>query len=450
MTDTAQLDAFKDLLARKIGLRVPADAHDRFVGMLHEHAACRGYATLAEYRHFLLDDDAAAEWEAFARMFSSAETFFFRDHGQFDLLRLRLLPELIARHRRDKTLRLWSAGCASGEEAYSLAMLVDFLLPERGDWNLLILGTDIDSKAIAKARRGRYGQWSFRMVPKALRQRYFHPEGQEWVLDERIRRMATFRVSNLVGERFPALGSELHDMDLILCRNVFIYFDPAAVSAVAAKLAATLTEGGYLLTAHTELNCHPVRELESELFAEGLVYRKQSLPAAYAAPPPAAAKIAPLPPPLIPGAETREKPIQARSPAVEHYASARERADRGEYDRAETMCREALTEDPLLAGPYFLLAQLAQLKEDFEQAKEYLNKAIYLDRGCVAAYLELAALHERAGDAPRAQALRHAALEIVRTLPSDRQIEEYERTAGELAQWLAQGEALPNPRGNIG
>ncbi|MBI5626943.1 MAG: protein-glutamate O-methyltransferase CheR, partial [Nitrosomonadales bacterium] len=273
MNDTVRFD---ELAAQRIGLRIPDDARGRFIGILREHAKRRGYSALEDYRDFLAGKQAAEEWEELARTFTSGETFFFRDHGQFDLMRLRLLPELIEQHRSDKTLRLWSAGCASGEEAYSLAMLVDMLLPERGDWNILILGTDIDPAAVAKSQRGRYGRWSFRMVPPEIQQRYFHLEDNGWILDERIRRMVTFRVSNLVGEPFPDSASELHDMDMILCRNVFIYFDPAAVSAVAAKFAATLREGGYLLTAHTELIGHPVRELESRLFAEGVVYQRRT------------------------------------------------------------------------------------------------------------------------------------------------------------------------------
>ena len=158
-------------------------------------------------------------------LLTNGETYFFRDHGQFDLLRLRLLPELIERRRDAKTLRLWSAGCSSGEEAYSLAMLLDMLLPKRDGWNILILGSDIDEAALAKARRGHYGQWSFRMAPPALKQRYFQRKGDEWMLDERIRSMVTFRTSNLIGETFPS--AELRDMDLILCRNVFIYFGAA-------------------------------------------------------------------------------------------------------------------------------------------------------------------------------------------------------------------------------
>jgi chemotaxis protein methyltransferase CheR len=457
MIRTTLHEELKELLARKIGLRLPASAHERFVGMLDEHSARGRHASLEEYRTFLSGQPADEEWEAFARVFSSGETFFFRDHGQFDLLRLHLLPELIARHRDDKILRLWSAGCASGEEAYSLAMLVDMLLPDRHDWNILILGTDIDSRAIARARSGRYGRWSFRMVPAALQQRYFHLEDKEWVMDERIRQMTSFRVSNLVGDVFPGFDSGLYDMDLILCRNVFIYFDAAAISSVAAKLAATLTEGGYLLTAHTELIGHPVPGLESRLLAEGMVHQRSArLPAPMPVSPiatDAATPIVPhLPSPVISRDQTRieETHHQPRTqlPAAVLCTSAREHADRGEYELAAQMCRKALTADPLLAPPYFLLAQLAQLKGDAEQAKEYLNKAIYIDHRCVAAYLELAALHERDSDMPRALALRQAALEIVRGMPSDEPIEEYERTAGELAQWLAQWPPSANNNGN--
>ena len=500
MNDTDLLDELEQLAARRIGLRIPDDAHDRFAGMLHERAAHLGYASLGDYRTFLAGRQATGEWEEFARAFTTGETFFFRDHGQFDLLRLRLLPELIARHRQDKTLRLWSAGCASGEEAYSLAMLVDMLLPGGCGWNILILGTDIDSVAIAKARRARYGKWSFRMIPPELQQRYFHLEHDEYVLDERIRRMVTFRISNLVGEPFPDpapkpdSGSELHGMDLILCRNVFIYFTSAAVFAVAAKLAAALREGGYLLTAHTELIGHPVQELESRLFAEGVVYQRR---VKESAPAPAIRRVQvrepsvlspqawekvraqaekePIPPsqpnpamgipagfPLLRSDHGETSAGKGHAPSLARSAGdarnipppplagegwgegalllkeARAHADRAEYDQAEQMCHKILAAAPLVAAPYFLLAQLAQLKGNFELAKEYLNKAIYLDPRFVAAYLELAALCERADDMPRAQTLRRSALDIVRTMPDDAVIEQYETTAGDLKQWLAQ------------
>lgn len=367
---------------------------------------------------------------------ASGETYFFRDRGQSDLLRLRLLPELIGRRRDAKSLRLWSAGCASGEEAYSLAMLVDMVLPQRDSWEVLIVGSDIDQAALAKARRGRYGQWSFRTTPPELQRRYFRQAGDEWELDERIRRMVSFRAGDLIGEPFPDEG--LRDMDLILCRNVFIYFDAAAVAAVANKLAATLSEGGYLMTGHTELMGYRVGDLQSRLFVDGVVYRRLAREARPVVATPLPAHGAPPPAPVPRAARVPQVPPTAAPKMEDLLATARSLADRGDYNHAEQTCRQALTVAPLAPEPYFLLAQLAQLKGEFERAGELLDKTLYLDPDCVAAHLELAALCERTERLPRALALRRAALDIVRALPADAMVEPYETTAAEMAQCLAQ------------
>lgn len=360
----------------------------------------------------------------------SGETYFFRDHGQFDLLRLKLLPELIDRHSKAKSLRLWSAGCSSGEEAYSLAMLVDMLLPERGGWKILIIGSDIDPAALAKARQGCYGQWSFRMVPPAIQARYFRRTGNEWTLDESIRRMVTFRSVDLIDEPFP--GGELRNMDLILCRNVFIYLKANAVTAVSDKLAGTLGEGGYLMTGHAELTGLRLRNMQSRLFAESIVYQRV---ATMPAEPPPVIRIL-RPPAMMQCAPSKPPPAKPNVDAL--LETARKFADRGEYDQAEQACHRVLAAAPLAAMPHLLLAQLAQLKGNFERAVVLLEKTLYLDPGCVAATLELAALFERARNLPRARALKHAALDTIRALPHDATIEPYEMTAGEMARRLAQ------------
>jgi chemotaxis protein methyltransferase CheR len=366
----------------------------------------------------------------------NGETYFFRDLGQFDLLRLHILPELVKRRSGEKHLRLWSAGCASGEEAYSLAILVDMLLPERSGWDIHILGSDIDQTALAKARRGRYGAWSFRMSPPAMQQRYFRRMGDEWVLDERIRSMVTFRTVDLIKDSFPA--GELCDMDLILCRNVFIYFDADTVATIAEKQAAALSQDGYLMTGHTEIIGLHGQNLRSRLFADGVVYQRTA-PAVFTETPP---PVRSVPQPV---AAVRTLPPHPQSPpppalgAEDMLNTAREYADRGEYEQAEQICRQMLAVTPLAASPHFLLAQLAQLRGDFEQAEVLLNKTLYLDTHCVAAYLEKAALCERADKLSRAQSLRRTALDIVRALPVDELIEPYETTASEMALWLAQG-----------
>ena len=361
-----------------------------------------------------------------ARM--SGETYFFRDHGQMDLLHSRILPELIERRRDTRTLRLWSAGCASGEEAYSLAMLLDMVLPEQEGWDIFILGTDIDQAALTTARQGAYRKWSFRLVQPSLQQRFFRPNAGGWGLDERIRRMVTFNAVNLVGEPIP--GGNMQDMDLILCRNVFIYFDAATVAAIANKLSAALRDGGYLMTGHTELIGQRIRNLRTRLFPEGVVYqREQALPTAAPVPPRAA-------PALARPAPGRPCAAVAGPGAGELLALARECADRGEYDRAEQVCRQALAASPLAAGAYFLLAQLAQIRGDFEVARELLEKTLYLDPQSVVVYLELASLCERADNLPRAQTLRRAALDLLRALPGEAAIEPYETTAAEMVQWM--------------
>lgn len=363
----------------------------------------------------------------------SGETHFFRDRGQFDLLRLRLLPELIERRGAARTLRLWSAGCSSGEEAYSLAMLVDALLRRREEWDVLILASDIDEAALAKAARGRYGPWSFRTAPKELRQCYFRRRGDEWELDDRIRTMVSLRRLDLVRDSFP--GGDLRDMDLILCRNVFIYFDAATVAAVAAKLADSLCEGGYLMTAHTELSGYHLPQLQSRLFAESVVHQRVVAVAAR----PVMPTVSSSPRPALPAAApTQPTPVAPLADAAQLLAQARQLADRGDYGGAAAGCRGALAADPLAAGPHFLLAQLAQLGGDFDGAERLLEKTLYLDPASIAAYLELAALCERAGNAARADTLRRTALALVRALPDDAPVEPYGAAAAEMARWLAQ------------
>lgn len=356
--------------------------------------------------------------------FRNGETYFFRDLGQFDLLRLRLLPELIERCGARKRLRLLSAGCASGEEAYSLAMVLDMLLPNQGGWDITILGVDLDRASLEKARRGIYGHWSFRVLPPTLLQRYFRREGTEWVLDEGIRRKVSFRTLDLIADPLGEL--DLQSMDLILCRNVFIYFDAATVESVADKLAACLNEGGFLMAGHTELIGHRLGQMQSRLFPEGVVYQRMPAPVC------PQTRVIPLPP-----APMRAVPPPAMPQHEDALASAQAAADRGDYEGAEEACRQILAANPLASAPYFLLAQLAQIKGEFQQAESLLDKTLYLDPLSVAANLELAALCERADKLGRARILRRTALDIVSKLPADTVIEPYEAKAAEVAKWLA-------------
>src|SRR5262249_24082640 len=133
------------------------------------------------------------------------ETHFFRNRAQFAALESHILPELIARRRDTRQLRVWSAGCASGEEPYSLAIAIERQLPDVADWQVLILATDINRQALEKARRGVYGAWSFREVPPEVQASYFIPRGREFEIVPRVRERVTFAYLNLAAEGYPSL-----------------------------------------------------------------------------------------------------------------------------------------------------------------------------------------------------------------------------------------------------
>ncbi len=172
------------------------------------------------------------------------------------------------------SLRIWSAGCSTGEEPHSLAILVKELIPDLDKWDILILETDINQESIEKAKRGIYDSWSFRMLKPELQRGYFYQRKKNWEVDEQIRRMVTFRFGNLLKDRFPSPTSEIHNMDIILCRNVFIYFDSKAISVVLEKFHNTLRWGGYLIAGHTELHGQNLGQLQAKVFPESVVYQR--------------------------------------------------------------------------------------------------------------------------------------------------------------------------------
>jgi chemotaxis protein methyltransferase CheR len=218
--------------------------------------------------------EGIAEWEQLLALFLNGETHFFRDSGQITLLKDQILPTLIHRRKAERSLRIWSAGCSTGEEAYSLAILVDQLLPDRQNWEIFILGTDINRRSIQHAQHGIYGQWAFRKVDLDLQQRYFQQRGSQWILNEPIRKMVTFRNSNIFADTFSSSNLGIYDLDLIICRNVFLYFHTDAIGHVVKKMSETLTSKGYFLTGHGELPAKTLGWLQAKNFPDSVIYQR--------------------------------------------------------------------------------------------------------------------------------------------------------------------------------
>lgn len=424
--------------------------------------------------------DAEREWDQLTGRLTNNESYFFRDKGQMALLRDRILPELIARNRDRRSLRLWSAGCSTGEEAYSLAILVEELLPQRGaasgaPWEIVILGTDLDAQALQTARRGIYSAWSFRTMEAAQQQRWFQRRENGWQVSEESRALVAFRRCNLVVDRFPSTALGIHEMDLILCRNVFIYFAHAAVSAVLPKFASTLREGGYLMTGHAETLNQLLQPLVARQFPESVVYQRvnprssgaEALEGVARRPPSrnTAQTVAAGPSPAsaqsrreLPngqlsadgsalfrtGAAPTGLPERALAEAEARYAAgdnegtirilqplqgpvdertllllAHAHANVGHAEEAAACCRSVTDAFPFAAEPYELLAVLAQEQRRYEDAKALLKQALYLAPGSPMPHLELGELYEREGDNMRAHQMRAAALELLKSMPAE-------------------------------
>lgn len=176
------------------------------------------------------------------------ETLFFRDRTPFDLFRDVILPEKLAANAQSRTLRIWCAAVSTGQEAYSLAMMLDEVAPRVAGWKIEILGTDISAEVLEKARQGLYSQFEVqRGLPIQLLLKYFRQEGDKWRLTERIRNMVELRPHNLLES-----SSQYGQFDVIFCRNVLIYFDVPTKARVMAALAQRLVRNGAFILGAAE------------------------------------------------------------------------------------------------------------------------------------------------------------------------------------------------------
>ncbi len=272
----ALTEAFIKLIAQQTGLKIrepdQTDLSEKiFVRMKainvlfpEEYYQLLGYSTIQSYE----------EWQKLVLLLTNLESYFFRDKEQFSLLRDRILPELIQRQEHNKTLRIFSAGCSTGEEPLSLAILLKELIPHPEQWNLMILGVDINQDALKKAKQGIYTPWSLRSIDPEIMQRYFLHSNNQYYLDLQIKQMVTFKYINLVKDSFNE-HNEMKNIDLIICRNVFIYFEASAIAKVLDKFNQILQPSGYLITGHTELCGQDLSHFETKLFPESLVYIKK-------------------------------------------------------------------------------------------------------------------------------------------------------------------------------
>jgi len=201
------------------------------------------------------------------------ETYFFRDYHPFEVLRTHILPELFKKREKEKKINIWSAACATGQEAYSIAMiLLEYFSLYLQTYRVSILATDISKKCLEKAKRGVYNQIEInRGLPISFLVKYFKQDGAHWYIDEKVKKLVKFEKLNLLG----ASQRLLERFDLIFCRYVLIYFSDEVKKKVLTDLWKLLNPGGYLILGATEIPALVFSDMEKKVIRRTSWYHKK-------------------------------------------------------------------------------------------------------------------------------------------------------------------------------
>lgn len=241
--------AIAAMLHADAGIELPDTKATLAYSRLAKRLRFLGLRTFREYCILVASPEGAAERGHMLSALTTNVTRFFREPHHFEHLKSHVLPPLLEQARRGGRVRLWSAACSTGQEPYSLALTLLALAPDAATLDVRILATDIDPAVLAQARRGHYGEANLAPVPRDLRHRWFTPAGSgAWSVADELRQLVVFRTLNLNGGTWPMRGR----FQVVLCRNVVIYFDDATQAALWGRLAPLIEPAGHLYIGHSE------------------------------------------------------------------------------------------------------------------------------------------------------------------------------------------------------
>lgn len=421
--------------------------------------------------------------ETLACHLTVGETYFFREKESFDALEHHILPGILEKRGAEKRLRVWSAGCSTGEEPYSIAMLLSRISRGHEGLKIDILATDISPHALKKAAKGVYSEWSFRGTPQWVKDRYFtRTEDGLYEVCPEIRKMVFFEYLNLAEDAYPSLLNNTNAMDLIFCRNVLMYFSQEKAQTVISRLHNSLVDDGWLLLSPTEALKGLTRQFTVVNFTGTTFYKKgrhtdeQRPFAPIPAPSPEPVFEAAVKPEKLltmedvfpdthrsaevairqePGPEPYKEALKLLGEGLYHEAAetlepradkdarscalmARIYANQGKLEQAGAWCARAVSKDKLNPAYHYLLATVLLEQGETEKASGALKKSIYVDTGFVLAYFVLGNVCMRLGDTEGASRNFKNTLELLSGYrPEDILPESDGLTAGRMAELIS-------------
>jgi chemotaxis protein methyltransferase CheR len=454
------------LLGERTGLSFRPGRREAVEQAVRQAMRRTGIADGNRFARFLADD--AATLDELISELTVGETYFFREPGQFQFLRDTILPAIRDNRSRHHILRAWSAGCASGEEPYSLAILFD---REGQAKQTNILATDISRKALERAHEGTYYTWSLRGAGAALARPYLTFDGQCYRLDAHIRSRVRFEYLNLAVDVYPSIVTGTWDVDLIFCRNVLIYLDRDTIRSVAGRLFESLAVGGWLITSSADPPVDQWAPFETVSTDWGVFYCRPppvTLRPSVALPEPAQeiGDLAAIP--ATPLAADTERAIPVDIPEGEikedTLDAARQALGDGEYERAaelagapppnpaacairvealanldpaaaQAACAEALVRYPLSTELHYLHAVLLLEADRHEEAAQAARRVVFLDRSLAIGHFLLGSILRHAGDLNGARRAFRNVRDLCASRPADEPVPLTDgETAGRLAE----------------
>jgi chemotaxis protein methyltransferase CheR len=436
------LPIFARFIARTMGLHFTCERLPELERKMTSLGSQAGFPDVEKYLLWLMSAPLSREQlETLARTLTIGETYFLRDPRSYQVLEEELLPKLIAARRAsDKSLRIWSAGCSSGEEPYSIAILLSRLIPDIASWKITLLATDINPLALERGRRGVYSQWSFRNAPRWLMDYFTKRKDGRFEIVPRIRKMVRFSHLNLADEGVLAASDGTNKMDIIFCRNVMLYFDAALIEKTMARFHAALNDTGWLFVGPTEVDHRTVKGFSCRHYGGAFVLSKAStqqeaagtrwpaiLPHGQESAAPAEKSAAAFPIELPPASVAKPSAAPALVPSFgsaspeenesgakemlgpSGYAEALDLYQAGRYQQAADRALSSLDAGEERASALALGARAYANIGRFDEARECCEKAIVCDRLSAQNHYLLSIILEQQGDTAGAvRSLKHA------------------------------------------